>query len=188
MKKALLYLSMFVFCGIFIYAIKRIFCPLYVDGECYSCSDERPIFMHPTSWCSEMCNNRYMTNEGFESMVEWGYYCRLKTIKNGSFVLKFNDYSYMKENYKNSLLNGEWGHYDLLDRPIEIGMYKNGKKTGIWKRYDYERGEFPLESEVIFENGLEKRIFYYDYGTGKKSLVVDFDEKGRQHLSEYKGE
>ncbi|MBE6446614.1 MAG: hypothetical protein E7021_04350 [Alphaproteobacteria bacterium] len=184
MKKGLLYSSIVLFGGILLYTIKQIFCPFYVDGECYLCSDERPIFMNPRSKCSEICSDRYMTNDGFEEMVEFGYYCRLKSVKNGPLIIQFSD-SYMKENYLNFKLDGEWGHYDYLDRPIEIGEYKNGKKIGIWKRYDYERGVFPLESEIEFENGKKKRIFYYDYESGKRSLVVDFDNSGNQHLSKY---
>jgi|GEM_PF-6268130 hypothetical protein len=41
----------------------------------------------------------------------------------------------MKGFYKDNKKNGEWTYY-LDDRIHEIGQYQDGKRIGIWSRYD----------------------------------------------------
>jgi hypothetical protein len=70
--------------------------------------------------------------------------------------------------YSGSLLHGIYRKYDTEERPIEVGIFHYGRKTGTWKYWN-EQGE--LIRSTVFEKGMKHGLdcIYHSTNQWEKS-------------------
>lgn len=71
----------------------------------------------------------------------------------------------------------------IAEKYIEVGIYKNGKKDGLFRWMSCENGVLSLYSSSVYKNGEEVGPAYYFYPNGSCMYSVDSISMAKKFIS-----
>src|SRR5687768_12606801 len=118
----------------------------------------------------------YRTNPGF---TEEFYVLKSdKTIKHGPYIKIEAKQIGRKGFFKNNLRDSTWVTYftGYAGGPFVNleGKYKEGKKVGIWKEWDWVGNQLVLRNSGEYKNSERFGVWQYYDGKGRVKKVFDF--------------
>jgi antitoxin component YwqK of YwqJK toxin-antitoxin module len=115
-----------------------------------SCNDEKPVKNNPL----------IETKDGVETI----WYPGKTQVK------------YRREYDKNKKRHGKWLLYNPEGKVMSSSSYDHGKKTGVWL-VSYPNGQLRYTGE--YRNDFEFGVWVFYTITGKKTLEITYDDKGK---------
>lgn len=115
-----------------------------------SCNDEKPVKNNPL----------IETKDGVETI----WYPGKTQVK------------YRREYDKNKKRHGKWLLYNPEGKVMSSSSYDHGKKTGVWL-VSYPNGQLRYTGE--YRNDFEFGVWVFYSLTGKKTLEITYDDKGK---------
>ena len=103
---------------------------------------------------------------------------------NGGYVNDKDTLKAMQFSIKNGKFEGEWVIIDRLERILEHGKFKNGKRNGVWKILSFKESKYPQASDEIktetiyFKKGYKKEYGSVIEDKGYNWEILDFDKDG----------